>query len=165
MKIELASVKHMPSLSDETECFTAIVIVDGVKAFSAENRGCGGSTDFHPLPAYSGPCFHDVDLALKTSRPQVDLGEGLTIDHDLEWEVGALLEQHIARKRLDRMLKSKIVVLVEDKGRPALATYPAKHKPTPANLAAVAASIEKRGEKAEVVNGNPALEARALELV
>lgn len=159
MKIELTNVKHLASLSEETFCFTATVVVDGKKAFTASNHGHGGPTDFYPVAGYTGPSEREVTEWLKANRKPLE-GHGMSLPVDLELEVNELLENHLAAKRLARMLKSKIVVLVEDAGKePALATYPAKYKPTPANLEILA----KRGE--QVVNGNAALEARALALV
>ena len=46
MKIEIKNIKHSPSLSEETNAFTADIYVNGVKAGSAMNRGHGGCTDY-----------------------------------------------------------------------------------------------------------------------
>jgi len=48
MNITLKNIKHIPRLSEETECFTASIYIDGVKKGEASNRGCGGCTDIHP---------------------------------------------------------------------------------------------------------------------
>lgn len=48
MNITLKNIKHIPRLSEETECFTASIYIDGVKKGEASNRGCGGNTDIHP---------------------------------------------------------------------------------------------------------------------
>lgn len=48
MKIELKHFKHYERLSEETECFTANVYINGIKCATAENRGIGGSTDYCP---------------------------------------------------------------------------------------------------------------------
>ena len=48
MKITLKNIKHIPRLSEETECFTASIYIDGIKKGDASNRGCGGCTDIHP---------------------------------------------------------------------------------------------------------------------
>lgn len=167
MKIELKNIKIMASLSEETTCYSATVYVDGKAAFAASNRGHGGGDDYRPLPGYDGPCEHDISLWLCNNIPPSPSSfGGEPLEYDLELLVGELIERHERQQALSRLLK-KIVVLVEDagNGEPALATYPAKHKPTPENLAAVAASIAKKGERAAVVNGNPELEARALALV
>ena len=46
MNIELKSFKHYERLSDETNCFTANIYVNGIKCGTAENRGFGGETDY-----------------------------------------------------------------------------------------------------------------------
>lgn len=50
MNIELRNLKHFASGSEETECFTATIYVDGKKVGDASNDGHGGQTRVH-LPA------------------------------------------------------------------------------------------------------------------
>lgn len=45
MEITLKNVKHYESMSEETNCFEAIVYIDGKKAGSVSNRGCGGPNE------------------------------------------------------------------------------------------------------------------------
>ena len=47
MEIELKNVKHFPSLSQETEAFTASLYINGQHAGFAKNAGHGGSTDYY----------------------------------------------------------------------------------------------------------------------
>jgi len=54
MKIELKHFKHYERLSEETECFTANLYINGIKCATAENRGIGGSTDY--CPEFSQTC-------------------------------------------------------------------------------------------------------------
>lgn len=165
MKVELKNIKVLASLSEETPCYTGTVYVDGKAAFAASNHGHGGPDDYRPLPGYDGPVEHDVSLWLKNNTPP-HKAYGMELEVDLELFCHMAISDYERQQALRRLLK-KIVVLIEDggNGEPALATYPAKYKPTPANLASVAESIAKKGEKAAVVNGNPELEARALALV
>ena len=53
MKIELRNVKYSKSLSEETNAFTAIVYIDGVKAGEVSNHGTGGCNDYHPHDLYN----------------------------------------------------------------------------------------------------------------
>ena len=46
MKVTLKSVKFMESLSEETNCFSATVYINGKRVGTAENRGCGGPTSY-----------------------------------------------------------------------------------------------------------------------
>ena len=54
MRIELKNVKHVESMSEETECFTANLYVDGKKIGAVSNRGHGGC--------------HDYDFDIKTQQ-------------------------------------------------------------------------------------------------
>lgn len=158
MKIEVRNLKHMASLSEETHCYTATIYIDGQKAFEASNHGHGGPDMYHPVKGYTGPTEQQVDEWLKVNKPLT--GQYADLDNSLEIEVGEQINAILGKRVLDRMLRTKLVVLVEDKqGKPALATYPAKFKPTAENIA----KLKARGET--VVNGDAALEQRALELV
>lgn len=46
MKVELKNIKLMPSLSDETECFSATIYINGKKAGTVKNRGQGGEHEY-----------------------------------------------------------------------------------------------------------------------
>jgi hypothetical protein len=162
MKIELKNLKVAASLSEETTAYTATIYIDGARAFDASNRGHGGCDLYRAVEGYTGPSEIEINQWLKANTPQVKC-LGTTLDNTLELVVGDLLEQHERRKILDRYLRSRITVIVQGKsGGEALATYPTKYKPTPANIAAVAARL-KVGEV--VINGNPAAYDRALALI
>lgn len=45
MKVELKSLKYYPSMSEETNCFEAILVIDGKTVGTAKNRGTGGQTE------------------------------------------------------------------------------------------------------------------------
>ena len=158
MKIELQAIKIHKGLSEETYCYTDTVLVDGVKAFHASNHGHGGCDMYQPVNGYSGPSELEISAWLKANKEPC-VSHGMTLEYDLELLVGELLDAHERKTTLARMLKSKILVMVEHDGAPALASYPARVKPTPENIARVAA----KGDK--VVNGNAELETAALALV
>ena len=46
--IEIKNLKLNTHFSQETHCFTATVYIDGKRAFSAENEGRGGPSNYHP---------------------------------------------------------------------------------------------------------------------
>jgi hypothetical protein len=158
MKIELRNLKTLASLSEETHCYTATIVVDGKPAFQASNHGHGGPDHYQPIAPFTYDDVKRIDAWLAANRP-VDKSYGMEIECSLEIEVGDLINKALAVKRLNRMLKTKIVVLVDNKGKPALATYPARFPPTPKNIEL----IKARGEK--VVNLDNTLAAQALELV
>jgi len=153
MKIEIKNLKHSPSLSEETLAFTANLYVDGFHAYAVSNHGTGGCNSYYAVGK-------DVPSVAAIEADIVAQGKAKADDFEiLDAFIGDLIEDEIARKRLSRMLKSQIVVLVDNKGQPALATYPKKFPPNPVNIAKVRA----RGET--VVNGNADLEQKALALV
>jgi hypothetical protein len=164
MLIELKNLKTVAALSEETHCYTAVILIDGKPAFHAKNRGHGGCDDYDPIAPYTYADLKRIDEELAKSKPVISSGtraDGSTweLTHSLEIEVGELINNEIARKRLSRMLKSQIVVLVASESGPALATYPKRFAPTAENFAKVRA----RGET--VVNGDSVLIQRALALV
>lgn len=159
MKIEIRNLKHSPSLSEETYAYTATIYIDGKPAFHASNHGQGGADMYRPIAPFTYDDEKRVNEWLKANHPKIDNPYGEPFEPDLELVVGGLITDQIAKKRLDGMLKRKLVVLVEDNGQPALATYPTKFKPTAENIA----KLKARGEK--VVNGDEALREKALALV
>lgn len=158
MKIELRNLKHMASLSEETHCYSGTVYIDGRPAFLASNHGHGGCDRYDPIAPFTHADEKVVNDWLKTNQPLT--GQYADLDNCLEIVIGGIINRQLGDRIFNKLLKNKIVVLVEDKqGQPAIATYPAKFKPTPLNIHA----IKSRGEK--VVNGDPALMAQARELV
>ena len=51
-KIELKNLKHSDFASQETYCFEASVYIDGKKAGTVSNQGCGGCHSYHPNTLY-----------------------------------------------------------------------------------------------------------------
>lgn len=49
MKLEIKNVRVQEKLSDETLCFSATLYVDGKRAATVSNRGCGGCHNYHWL--------------------------------------------------------------------------------------------------------------------
>lgn len=143
MIITIKNLKVAEFLSEETLAYSATIYVDGAKAFAASNQGHGGCDMLHTLPGYQGPSEREVSAWLKANRP-AHTSHGITLEHDLELEIGELIAKQQAEAKVRRLLKSRICVLKDG----ALHTYPTKYKPTPANLAAVA----KQGH--HVLNGD-----------
>lgn len=163
LTIAIASLKHMPSLSEETNAYTATVLVDGVRAFDASNHGQGGCDFYHRIKGYDGPDAHEIDAWLKVNSPKIE-SHGMQLDNCLEIIVGDLLEAEVSRKRLNRLLSSKMLVIDDKGGEPALYTY--KHKPTPQNIEAMRKAIAGGKVKGRLVNGgDEAIMAEARGLV
>lgn len=163
MQITLKSLKIAASLSQETTAYTATILVDGKPAFAASNHGTGGSDFYSTLPGYTGPSEALINERFKAKGMKVDMSAYGCDDLDMTLElfVGDLIEQHQRTKRLDRMVKSKIVLIGEHKGAPALFTL--KAAPTAEKVAQMIVVAAAKGQT--VVNNDPAAYARALALV
>ena len=108
MKVELRNIKHMPSLSEETECFSATIYLDGVKRGEASNRGHGGQTDIIP---------HGLKTeinAYATTLPDVVYG-GMTLKMNAELLIDDLLGDELQRKQLKKLCAKK--TLFREKGK------------------------------------------------
>ena len=126
MKIELKNIKHSPSLSEETEAFTASLYIDGKKVGNCTNRGHGGCTDIDAI-------YHDgnkdeqitnreiikkANEYCKTLPPITNEFGGNPLSMDLEFYVDLELSKHLKQKdiakclkKLDRECIKKIVVV------------------------------------------------------
>ena len=158
MKITLKNLKVAANLSEETTAYTAIICIDGQPAFHASNHGHGGCDLYDRVAGYTGPTEREVSEWLAANLPPLT-GHGMTLPMDLELFVCDLITAEQRRKRLDRMVKAKIVLIGQHKGADALFTI--KMAPTPANLAVIAAKSAGK----VVVNGDAAAYSRALALV
>jgi hypothetical protein len=104
MKIELKQIKYYQRLSEETNCFTAYVYVDGIKCASAENRGVGGNTDVWPLDIKYKEIVKNAEEFCKTLPPYV-FSDGDTMPYTLESLVDELLEKHLNEKHKEKQAK------------------------------------------------------------
>ena len=140
MDIKVKNISVNLANSEETHCFSAVVHVDGKKAFAVRNQGHGGGDIVDRIPGYAGPDERAVDQWLKDNRP-ADTSHGITIEHSLEIEVSDQVNAFLKKKeqaktdrQLDKMLAEKIVGIKDG------SLFVWKNMPTPANLARLRAS-------------------------
>ncbi len=111
MKVTLMSVKYSPSLSDETNAFTAIVVVDGVPAFGVSNHGQGGCDEHFPLKGQSYEKMRwemqRVEDYAKTLPP--DTSFDISTPQDVESLVGEAFEDWLVINDLTKLLKKKLL--------------------------------------------------------
>lgn len=163
LAITITGLKHMAALSEETHAYSATVLIDGVRAFSASNHGTGGPDMYHEIQGYAGPSAMEVEAWLCQNTPKIPY-HGIELDNSLEIIVGDLINDELGRKHLTRMLKTKIIVIDEDGGQPALFTY--KGKPTAEALADMKRLIAAGKVKGRLVNGgDEAVLAEARKLI
>ena len=135
MRIELKSIKHYPSMSEETECYEADLWVDGVKIGHVSNRGTGGCDDFHGDWA----AFERADAWCKANLPKWGSEFDGADEHesDLEMHCANLLQDWLVEKDMLKALRTKTVfVKPGEKGLFTIA-YKGKKAPDPALYASV----------------------------
>ncbi|CDT00991.1 hypothetical protein BN1088_1432764 [Sphingobacterium sp. PM2-P1-29] len=72
MNIETKNIKHAPSLSQETEAFTANIYINGKHAGYAENAGHGGETNYYPKDAKGKELIKQAEDFAKSSKQPND---------------------------------------------------------------------------------------------
>lgn len=112
MQITLKNVKHYPSMSEETECFEAVVYIDGKKAGRVANRGHGGSHEMDSavwvrIAAYAKTLPHKTANVGGESFTYPQSAETL-IDDALEVVLRGKEEARI-RKIFDRSIDAKVM--------------------------------------------------------
>lgn len=107
MQCELRNVKIMKSLSQETECFSAKLYIDGKPAATVENRGCGGPNETYFKDPVLEQKFYDYCKSLP-NEPSEHFPEGLTMDSDL------LVSNLLERFQRQKLCKKKIVFTLKD---------------------------------------------------
>lgn len=164
MQITLKNVKHYESMSEETNCFEATVYIDGKKAGSVSNRGCGGPNEMD----------HDLYLRLteyaKTLPAETTIinGQSYTFPHSADSLIDKALiailyekEAKRFRKIFEKDIDTKVLYVKDG------AVYGSKYGPskalTPEMLAHRTAKISKLlGEGYAVLNALPFDEGFAL---
>lgn len=153
MRIELKKLKVVAALSQETTAYTAIVLVDGARAFHAENRGHGGCDEFHAFKGYDGPGLATVNAWLKSNEPpegpfEPDAAHRAPFDRgtpcDLEIFVMRWIAKADALRKLTRLLATSVLA-IGSSGE----LFKFKAKPDPATIARLRASHPSD----EIVNG------------
>lgn len=106
MKIELKNIKVMSSLSEETNCYSASLYVDGKKIGDVSNRGHGGPDNFYGDRA----AFNAAEAWVKANMPPLETSMGGDpLEMDMELLCGTLLEDHLLRKDLKSSLRRKVL--------------------------------------------------------
>lgn len=108
MKIELKNIQHSPSLSEETEAFTANLYIDGVHVGFAKNQGHGGPTDYHAIKPEFDSVIAQAEAYCKGLPPDVypsviDDGGPMVIEMNLENFIDKLLSEHLKQKDVARL--------------------------------------------------------------
>ena len=125
-KITLTNVRYYESMSEETSCFEATLLADGVKLGRVSNRGHGGAHEY-------GFNSRDLDARIKATGHKTTLNledRSFDIETNLDILVDEALETHL----LLQQAKRNILAVKSSDGK--VYTFP-----------------KKRGEKREDVEG------------
>jgi hypothetical protein len=109
-EITLKDIRYYPSLSQETNCFTAKVYINGVKSFYVENDGHGGNSNIipHGNPQFT---FREVDNYCK-SLPKIKVEKyNFEYEQTFETKIDDLFEIWLKEKE-NLKLKKKIEKLM-----------------------------------------------------
>ena len=102
MLVVLKNIKRIARLSEETECFSADVWVDGVKAGTVANHGHGGSNIYEPTALWQK--LEDHAKTLPTQRVY-----GMDLQPDADSIVGDAYVKAQTEIEMARMMARKIV--------------------------------------------------------
>lgn len=102
--IQLKNVKHSAMASEETDCFSATVYIDGVNAGTVKNSGYGGPNSYNP----DALCLRLQSIA--KSLPPMEFN-GMTLEHDADTLIGHYFEFSQLEKRLKTLLKTNVVFI------------------------------------------------------
>ncbi|MBB5440656.1 hypothetical protein HDC92_004359 [Pedobacter sp. AK017] len=109
MKIELKNIKHFESGSEETECFTASLYIDGKNAGIAKNEGRGGPTHYMGDSLSGRELIRQAEAYCKTlpdkKYPAEHGMEAFSVTMDLETFIDDLLIAHLLDKDLKKFRK------------------------------------------------------------
>ena len=151
MKIELKAIKHTAFSSEETNCYTASLYVDGRKIGTVGNDGRGGCDSFH------GDCAAHAaaDAWCRANLPKWTGHDGTPIDTDLEAHCGTLVDDWLAARHLRSTLRTNVLFIKPADGL----LYQVRHRGQPDRTVA---AIALRHPGADVLNGRPFEAALAL---
>ena len=112
MNIEIKNLHVYERMSEETLAFDATVYIDGVRAFSASNRGCGGCNDYEGYgKGYAKnwrELVNNAEAYAKTLPPhKSEWGE---MEYDLDLILIGLIENIQWEKKLKAMCKKWVVL-------------------------------------------------------
>ncbi|NTF18093.1 hypothetical protein G6L37_06720 [Agrobacterium rubi] len=151
---EIKKVEHMKSLSEETECFSLELFVQGKKFAHVSNRGNGGCHEVHPYAPFTWDDITRVTEEMKDDKFLVHIDF-----EEFDTGVSTLLALWSTSKQLTRDCKKKAVFL--DEGN--LYTNGYKNKAAPDQR--LFDLIQKQHPSAVILNGMDVVEASKLVLI
>lgn len=146
-KLELKSIHHSATLSQETHAFSANIYVNGKKVGQVRNEGHGGCDLVH-LEKDSVSLSDLNKYCLSIEPPKSDKDKQLedkyqfSVTYDFEIWCCEQVNRFLAKKELRSKLKSNIVLIEDGK------VYMYRCKPTAENIK----TVKKRDKIKQVLN-------------
>lgn len=166
MKLTLARFKHAKFASKETECFSAVVCIDGVPSIEASNEGTGGDHMLHEIVkgAIARLDAHAAGLPPCKAGWKGKNGEEVMLPYDTDLLISDLVSDELLRRRLTKGLRTKIhFVLKEAVGKNPAGLYTLSGAVSSDGIISARAYLERTyGSKAELLNAMPLERALAL---
>lgn len=108
MKIELKKIEFNERMSEETNCFSADLYINGKHVGEASNHGHGGPTNYQSFTDEGHALIKEAEAYCKTLPPYTYemSGETHSIDMDLEMYIDNLLTTYLQDKELQKFRKS-----------------------------------------------------------
>jgi hypothetical protein len=105
-RYEIQKVQHLKGMSEETECFSLDLVVDGKKFAHVGNDGHGGCHRVHAYPPFSHKDVEAVTEDMKKDKFLVNFDFGF---EQFDTAVSSMLSLWMAEKELKRLFKTKAV--------------------------------------------------------
>lgn len=162
MQLTLRNIKHSPSLSEETNAYTATVYKDGKPFCHVSNHGHGGCDMQHPIAPFTYDDIKAANAWCARNLPPIDMGKyGMEpLKQDLEGWCGQQLQDQLIAGDLRRALKSR--VLFERDGRIYEMRIKGKRALQSQDVERISQSIRTKHADARILNGLPFDTALAL---
>ena len=110
-KIELKNLKHSDFASQETYCFEASVYIDGKKAGTVSNQGCGGCHSYHPNTLYQILAKEAAKLPHHEWRLNDQV---LSVAPDADTIISELVTEALTAKDLKSGMRRRILFVGDD---------------------------------------------------
>jgi hypothetical protein len=128
MKIELKSISHSPSLSEETEAFTANIYINDINAGFAKNDGQGGNTNYYPKDEKGKELIAEAERYCKTLPPRPSsFDPEKSFEITLEDIIDDILNKHLSEreilkfnKKMEKQMGNGVVFGIPEKSFSAI---------------------------------------------
>tara|TARA_R110001606_G_C15216468_1_gene633483 strand:- start:208 stop:720 length:513 start_codon:yes stop_codon:yes gene_type:complete len=133
--ITLKNIKHAEFASEETNCYSATIYVNGKRFATVSNDGFGGSDHVQPF-SKNYQDLQDLEKQIASTYPKWGSEFGGSNDHDTTLEIicGDLVNEWLKRKDFKKAMRRILYMKPQQKG---LYQCPAKLKPSAAMIAAI----------------------------